>query len=75
VEDYMNPNIFREYDIRGVVKDDFPEDVVFNIGRSYGSILIENNQKNISISGDVRYSTERLKNNLKELVKCPYHKH
>jgi len=62
----MNPNIFREYDIRGIVKDDFPEDVVFNIGRSYGSILIENNQKNISISGDIRYSTKRLKNNLIE---------
>ena len=62
----MNPNIFREYDIRGVVKNDFPEDVVFNIGRSYGSVLIENNQKNISISGDIRYSTKRLKNNLIE---------
>ena len=28
--------------------------------------MIENNQKNISISGDIRYSTERLKNNLIE---------
>ena len=62
----MNPNIFREYDIRGIVEKDFPEDVVFNIGKSYGSILIQNNQKNISISGDIRHSTNRLKNNLIE---------
>ena len=62
----MNPNIFREYDIRGIVKDDFPEDLVFNLGKSYGSILINNNQKNISISGDIRHSTQRLKNDLIE---------
>ena len=62
----MNPNIFREYDIRGIVDNDFPEDVVFNIGKSYGSILIQNNQKNISISGDIRHSTNRLKDNLIE---------
>ena len=60
----MNSNIFREYDIRGIVKDDFSEEVVFNIGKSYGSILINNDQKNISVSGDIRHSTDRLKRNL-----------
>ena len=60
----MNSDIFREYDIRGIVKDDFSEEVVFNIGKSYGSILINNDQKNISVSGDIRHSTDRLKRNL-----------
>ena len=62
----MNSNIFREYDIRGIVKKDFSDEVVFNIGKAYGSILIKENQKDISISGDVRHSTDKLKNILTE---------
>ena len=62
----MNTNIFREYDIRGIVDEDFPDEVVINLGRAYGKFLSDNNQKNISISGDIRYSTNRLKNNLIE---------
>ena len=60
----MNTNIFREYDIRGIVQNDFSEEVVVNIGKAYGSILINNNESNVSISGDIRYSTKRLKDNL-----------
>ena len=62
----MNNRIFREYDIRGIVDEDFPDEVVINLGRAYGKILSDNNQKNISISGDIRHSTNRLKNNLIE---------
>ncbi len=31
----MNPQVFREYDIRGVVEDDFDDDFVVNLGRGY----------------------------------------
>ena len=62
----MNNRIFREYDIRGIVDEDFSDEVVINLGRAYGKILLDNNQKNISISGDIRHSTNRLKNNLIE---------
>ena len=62
----MNNRIFREYDIRGIVEEDFSSDIVINLGRAYGKFLLDNNQNKISISGDIRYSTDRLKNNLIE---------
>jgi phosphomannomutase/phosphoglucomutase len=37
----MNPQIFREYDIRGIVERDLKGDVPFLIGRAYGSELRE----------------------------------
>ena len=62
----MNNRIFREYDIRGIVEEDFSSDIVINLGRAYGKFLLDNNQNKISISGDIRYSTDRLKDNLIE---------
>ena len=60
----MNENIFREYDIRGIVDQDFSSDVIESIGKAFGTILNHKKFKNVSISGDVRHTTERLKNNL-----------
>ncbi len=60
----MNPNIFREYDVRGIVENDFSDEVVINLGRAYGTFLKNNNQSNITISGDIRYTTNQLKENL-----------
>jgi len=37
----MNPNIFREYDIRGTYPETINETVAYTIGRSYGSYLKE----------------------------------
>ena len=33
----LNKYIFREYDIRGKVSDDFPPDVVESLGRGFGT--------------------------------------
>ena len=33
----MKEHIFRMYDIRGVVEEDFPEAVVTDLGRAYGT--------------------------------------
>lgn len=57
----MNPYIFREYDIRGVVAEDFPEDVVILLGKAFGTYVREKGGKKISLSGDVRLSTPTLK--------------
>jgi phosphomannomutase/phosphoglucomutase len=57
----MNPYIFREYDIRGVVADDFPDDVVGDLGLGFGSFVREKGGKRLTISGDVRLSTPHLK--------------
>ena len=35
----INPQIFREYDIRGIVERDLSGDVAENIGRAFGSEL------------------------------------
>lgn len=56
----MNPYIFREYDIRGVVVEDFTDDVVLNLGKGFGTWLKAKGGKNISVSGDVRLTTPHL---------------
>ncbi len=62
----MNKNVFREYDIRGVVERDFSDFFVFDLGRAFGTFLKDNNHNNISVSGDIRHSTKKLKNILIE---------
>ena len=59
----MNSHVFREYDIRGVVDQDFSKKFVENLGRAFGTFLIENNQNKVSVSGDIRESTIGLKEN------------
>ena len=67
----INSNIFREYDIRGIVEKDFKPDVVIAIGKAFATYLIKNKQYSLSISGDIRYSTLQLKNHIiKGVVSC-----
>ena len=56
----MNPYIFREYDIRGIVEKDFTSDVVKNLGRAFGTYVIRSGGQKISISGDIRLTTPKL---------------
>ena len=56
----LNKYIFREYDIRGKVSDDFPKDVVENLGKAFGTFIKRGGGKEISLSGDVRLSTPML---------------
>ena len=57
----MNPNIFREYDIRGVYPETINETVAYTIGRSYGSYLREKlNQTTCIVSHDNRLSSPSL---------------
>ena len=57
----INKNIFREYDIRGIVKDDFKDEVVDSLGKSFGSYVKEFGGLNIAVSGDIRDTTIPLK--------------
>ena len=60
-------NIFREYDIRGVADKELTDEIANSIGRAYGSWLIRAEVKNgISVGGDARLSTPRIKNALIE---------
>jgi len=57
----MNPNIFREYDIRGTYPETINETTAYTIGRSYGSYLREKlNQTTCIVSHDNRISSPAL---------------
>ncbi|MBT3479182.1 MAG: phosphomannomutase/phosphoglucomutase [Candidatus Marinimicrobia bacterium] len=56
----LNKYIFREYDIRGKVSDDFPPDVVESLGKGFGTFIQRGGGQEIALSGDVRLTTPSL---------------
>ena len=62
----VNPYIFREYDIRGKVVDDFPPEVVVALGKAFGTLVKRSGGREIAISGDIRLTTPDLINYFKE---------
>ena len=56
----ITKSIFREYDIRGKVNDDFPPEVVLNLGKAFGTFIKRSGGQEIALSGDVRLSTPSL---------------
>lgn len=57
----MQDYIFRKYDIRGEVERDFPQPVVENLGRAFGTFVRREGGASIALSGDVRLATPSLK--------------
>ncbi|RMG16157.1 MAG: phosphomannomutase/phosphoglucomutase [Deltaproteobacteria bacterium] len=55
----MNPHIFRQYDIRGVVDEDLTETIVFDIGRALGTELRDAGGQRIVVGRDGRTSSDR----------------
>ncbi len=67
----MNPLIFREYDIRGIATDDLTDEVTFNIGRAYGSLLRRMGGEKAVLGYDARLSGPRLHQKVAEgLMSC-----
>ncbi len=62
----MNPHIFREYDIRGLVNEDLDAGTVRSIGRAYASALREGGAKRVAVGMDVRESSPALADALTE---------
>ncbi|HXZ87426.1 MAG TPA: phosphomannomutase/phosphoglucomutase [Candidatus Binataceae bacterium] len=62
----MNPQVFREYDIRGVVENDFDDDFVVSLGRAYATILIEAGKRTVTLGRDCRLSSDALRDLLIE---------
>ncbi len=54
---HINPQIFREYDIRGIVDIDLNEDVLERIGRAYGTYIKDFGAGVVSIGRDCRLSS------------------
>ena len=59
----INENIFREYDIRGIVKLDFPNSLVKDLGKAFATYILRQKGNVISVSGDIRESSPELKTN------------
>ena len=64
----VNPYIFREYDIRGKVLEDFSPEVVVLLGQAFGTLVKRSAGREIAISGDIRNTTPDLINYFKEGV-------
>lgn len=62
----MNPNVFREYDIRGVADVDLDSDFVRDLGRAVGTFHRRRGHQRIAIGRDCRVSSDRLHGALTE---------
>ncbi len=60
----VNPNIFREYDIRGIAETELTDEAIELIGRAFGTFLGRKGRKKFMVGRDVRLSSERIKNAL-----------
>src|SRR5208282_6057675 len=64
----MNPQVFREYDIRGVVENDFDDAFVTDLGRAWATTLHRAGKKTVTLGRDCRLSSPRLHDRLLEGV-------
>ena len=62
----MNPEMFREYDIRGIAGKDMDENDVILIGKAAGSFLRRRGARKISVGRDCRLTSDRYSQRLVE---------
>lgn len=55
----MNPNIFREYDIRGIVGEHLTDETVSKLARAIGTFFVNNSATRLVIGYDARESSTR----------------
>jgi phosphomannomutase/phosphoglucomutase len=55
----MNPTIFREYDIRGIADQDFDTEFAFTLGQAYGTYVVKQGKKRVSVGRDCRLTSEK----------------
>ncbi len=67
----INPQIFRQYDVRGIVDKDLTDETVTMLGRGFGTYLRHHDLKSVVIGGDARLSSPRFKERFTEgLLQC-----
>jgi len=55
---HINPQIFREYDIRGVVDKDLTPDIVRRLGQGFGSHMAHLGKRELVVGRDGRLSSK-----------------
>ncbi len=58
----INPEIYRGYDIRGVVDKDLSDDVYYTIGKAYSTFLYQRRIRIAVVGRDVRLTSEQYQN-------------
>ena len=53
----MNPDVFREYDVRGLVDRDLNSDFVYLLGRAIGTFAVRRNVRSMALGADCRLSS------------------
>ena len=67
----MNPQIFREYDIRGIAETDLGDGEALLLGRALGTYFKAHGCRRLSLGRDCRLSSPRIRDRLSEgLVDC-----
>lgn len=54
----INPSIFREYDIRGIVDEDLSEEFARILGKAYGTYLLSFGENKVVVARDTRVTSE-----------------
>ena len=54
----INPQIFREYDIRGVVNKDLTPDIVRTLGQGFGTHMAQSGRRDLVVGRDGRLSSK-----------------
>ena len=54
----MNPEMFREYDIRGIAGKDMTQDDVLLIGKGVGTFLVQNGRSRLNVGRDCRLTSD-----------------
>lgn len=62
----MNPEIFREYDIRGLADQELTNEVVYDLGRAFGTHMRRRELQELAVGRDVRLSSPRIRETLIE---------
>ncbi|MFH0766414.1 MAG: phosphomannomutase/phosphoglucomutase [Calditrichota bacterium] len=60
----MNRNIFREYDIRGIVGKDLTPEVVFQLGQGFGTYFRRRDVERITLGRDGRLSSPDIRDHM-----------
>jgi phosphomannomutase/phosphoglucomutase len=58
--DFVNPHVFRQYDIRGHADGDFDDDFVRALGLSLGTFYSKRDLRRVALGRDCRLSSPRL---------------
>jgi len=64
MNDEVNPRIFRQYDVRGIVDQDLTDDVVEKLGKGFGAYMFDKGHARVSVGHDARVSSPRFRDAL-----------